>query len=190
MIILRLIQNWDFEVLRLLQSLRTPFWDTVMPYITRLSDNGFIWILAALALLVTGRFGRGGRQAFAAGLTLAVALIIEYAGNEMILKRIFQRPRPCDLSPIADMLIARPPGFSFPSGHTAVSFAAATALYAVNKKWGLCAYALAAVIGFSRMYLYVHFPTDVIGGILSGLCFGLCGVWAGRSLNHALTHKN
>lgn len=171
-----LIQNGDFAVLDAIQHwLRSPFMDRLMPFITHLGDNGYIWIATAVVLLCIRRYRRDG-------LTLALTLAIEFTGNELILKNIFRRPRPCDIAPLADMLINRPSGWSLPSGHTAVSFAAATALFSVNKKWGLCAYGAAAVIGFTRLYLYVHFPTDVLAGVLCGLAFGWIGVRLGKIL--------
>ena len=75
------------------------------------------------------------------------------------------------------LLIAVPRDYSFPSGHTQASFAAASALMQTNKKAGISAYILAALIAFSRLYLYVHFPTDVLAGILIGICCGLLSGW-------------
>ena len=84
-------------------------------------------------------------------------------------------PRPCDLRPEMLTLVARPHGWSFPSGHTSSAFAAAFALWLQNRRLGVPALALAGFIGFTRMYLYVHFPTDILGGVALGLALGACG---------------
>ena len=88
---------------------------------------------------------------------------------------LFARPRPCDLRPEMLTLVARPHGWSFPSGHTSSAFAAAFALWLQNRRLGVPALALAGFIGFTRMYLYVHFPTDILGGVALGLALGACG---------------
>ena len=75
------------------------------------------------------------------------------------------------------MLVARPHGHSFPSGHTASAFAAAFALWLQNRKLGVPALVLAAFIAFTRLYLYVHFPTDVLGGLVLGLALGALALW-------------
>ena len=72
-------------------------------------------------------------------------------------------------------LVARPHGWSFPSGHTSSAFAAAFALWLQNRRLGVPALVLAGFIGFTRMYLYVHFPTDILGGVALGLALGACG---------------
>lgn len=160
-----------------LQRMRTPFADTVMVLVTRLGDNGAVWIVIAIVLLCVNRYRRSG-------VAVALTLVADEIGNNLILKNIFRRPRPCDLA-LADMLIARPGGWSMPSGHTAVAFAAAFALFAANRTWGICAFMLALCIGFSRLYLYVHFPTDVIAGAVCGLCFG----WMGVTLERWMAQK-
>ena len=83
--------------------------------------------------------------------------------------------RRCDLRPEMLTLVARPHGWSFPSGHTSSAFAAAFALWLQNRRLGIPALVLAGFIGFTRMYLYVHFPTDILGGVALGLALGAYG---------------
>ena len=86
------------------------------------------------------------------------------------------RIRPCDVNQTVQLLIARPADYSFPSGHTAASFAAVAALYfAGAKKWWKITLPLAILMAFSRMYLYVHYPTDVLGGMIVGCVAGYPG---------------
>lgn len=80
------------------------------------------------------------------------------------------------------ILVKRPHGHSFPSGHTASAFAAAFALWLQNWKLGVPALVLAAFIAFTRLYLYVHFPTDVLGGLVLGLALGFFASWLVDSL--------
>ena len=86
--------------------------------------------------------------------------------SNLILKNTFARPRPCDIDTAITLLLSRPHGHSFPSGHSINSMVAAVALFLNNKKIGVPAVILATLIGFSRMYLFVHFPTDVLGGFV------------------------
>ena len=95
-------------------------------------------------------------------------LVCVLAGN-LLLKNVVARPRPCDVIPEMPLLIPQPQSFSFPSGHTMSSFAAATVLLFASWKWGIAAYAMAGVVGFSRVYLFVHYPTDVLAGVALGI---------------------
>ena len=99
------------------------------------------------------------------GLAMALALGLYMLAGHCALKPLFARPRPCDLRPEMLTLVARPHGWSFPSGHTSSAFAAAFALWLQNRRLGVPALVLAGFIGFTRMYLYVHFPTDILGGV-------------------------
>ena len=107
-------------------------------------------------------------------------MLFSLAGNflacNVILKPLVNRTRPYVLLDY-DILIPPVGDASFPSGHTAASFAAATAIYAINRKWGIAAYIFAAVMGFSRLYLGVHFPTDVLGGAVCGTVAAWLVLW-------------
>lgn len=100
-------------------------------------------------------------------LVFFLSLIIFSIVGLLILKPIIGRPRPFMVEAF-DLLIKEPMGYSFPSGHTGSSFAAAFTIYYYNKKEGILALILAALIGFSRMYLSVHYPTDVLAGLILG----------------------
>ena len=98
----------------------------------------------------------------------------------MILKNVFARPRPCDIDTAVTLLLSRPHGHSFPSGHSINSMVAAVALFLNNKKIGIPAVVIAALIGFSRLYLFVHFPTDVLGGFAIAILVAIGVDWAFR----------
>ncbi len=164
------INNIDFKILNfILDNLHNAFLDAVMPIITMLGDGGWFWIVVAVALLCTKKYRKYG---VAAIIALAIGVIV---GNG-ILKNVIARPRPYEGLDIT-LLVKKPWDWSFPSGHTQASFAVASVLMFMNKKKiGIPAIILAAMIGFSRIYLYVHYPSDVIGGMLLGIMWGIIGV--------------
>ena len=152
--------------------MRSGILDSIMPYITKLGDAGIFWIALALILLIPKKTRRTGA---AMGVAMVLGLII---GNGII-KNVVARPRPFDISntvlPRKSLLISPPTDYSFPSGHTLASFEAATALYKDHTLYGFAAFVLAILIAFSRIYLQVHYPSDVIGGAILGFLLGLLG---------------
>ncbi len=153
----------EIRFLELLQSLHFPLLNYIMIFITSLGNGGLIWIVAALFLIFQNK-----NMLKREGFTIAVALIIFSVLGLLILKPIIARPRPFVAQGV-DILIKEPMGFSFPSGHTGSSFAAASVIYFYNKKRGLLALILATLIAFSRMYLFVHYPSDIVGGLILGI---------------------
>ena len=110
------------------------------------------------------------------GIIVAAALLMDLVLCNLILKNLVARVRPYDVNTAIAILIKKPLDFSFPSGHTAASFAAMTALFlAKMKKAWIAALILAVLIAFSRLYFYVHYPTDVLGGIVVGILSGVLG---------------
>lgn len=157
------IQDMDIKLLSLIQRrLRCSFLDKVMPMITSLGTCGVIW---GAIMLIFFRLPRYRRM----GLILFVTLVFCAMITNIILKLMVARPRPCHIFIEIPLLIERPMDFSFPSGHTMSSFAAATVIIHTNQTLGLIAFALAILISFSRLYLFVHFPSDVLAGILFGI---------------------
>lgn len=119
---------------------------------------------------------------------LAAALLFDAVLCNILLKPLAGRIRPCDILTEVELLIPRPEDFSFPSGHTAASFASVTALWLAGKKrWAMAALPLAVLIAFSRMYLCVHFPTDILGGAVLGTACGWLGAWAIKKLEERRT---
>lgn len=158
----------EIAVLHFFQSIRSEAWDYAVLMFSRLGDFGLIWIVSAIVLLLIKRWRK-------AGLCVSGALLLDFIFVNLILKPLFGRERPCDLYPTEDMLIACLSDHSFPSGHTAAAFAFATALALKNKKAGAIAFVFAFLMGLSRLYLFVHFPTDVLAGALFGMLFGWLG---------------
>lgn len=149
-------------------NMTTPFLDAVMPFISMVCNHGEIWIAAALILLILPKTRR-------TGIATAIALIIGLVLVNMIMKPAFARIRPYDLVDAA-LIIPKPHDYSFPSGHTLASFEGFGAMIMTNKRLGYIALIPAVLITFSRLYLYVHFPSDVIAGMMLGLLFAFTAV--------------
>ena len=155
----------EFQILDWIAGLRTEWLDTILPVISSFGDKGIGWIVVAIMLFCIPKYRK-------AGLTMGLGLIFCLLIGNLTLKPLIARPRPYSYFPEMTLLVAPLADFSFPSGHTFASFASATALYLYHKKPGIAAYILAGIIAFTRLYLYVHFPSDVLAGILLGVLNG------------------
>jgi len=161
------LQNWDVFVLNWIQEhMASPFLDKFFSLITHLGDAGLFWILIAVVML----FFKKTRKT---GIMMGVALVLGLILCNGLLKNIVARVRPFDLDgaygsikTVEDLLVSRPGDKSFPSGHTIASFEAAFVLFHWDKRFGVPAIIIAAAVSFSRLYLYLHFPTDVIASVL------------------------
>ncbi len=159
--------NWEYSFLNWIQeNLSAPWLDAVMTFITHLSDGGAIWIVAAVIMLLLPKYRRYG-------IVLAAVLILGGVLNSIILKPLIGRARPFEGLEEIMLLITPPADASFPSGHTLVSLSSAIVIFAANKKLGTLALVLAALTAFSRMYLYVHYPTDILAGAVLAVAISL-----------------
>lgn len=159
----------ELRFLDFLQTIHTPLLDKILAFITSLGNAGIIWIVLAIVLLILPKTRK-------TGIIVAAALLMDLILCNLILKNLVARVRPYDVNTAIAILIKKPLDFSFPSGHTAASFAAMTALFlAKMKKAWIAALVLAVLIAFSRLYFYVHYPTDVLGGAVVGILSGIIG---------------
>lgn len=157
---------WEAQFLRSLQSIRTPFWDTVMQYASLLGEYGIVGICVGLVLLFFRKTRRTGVQVLMAmGLAFIVA--------NLMIKNAVARSRPYELYPYLQYLGRKPHDRSFPSGHTTNVFACATVIFLCHRKAGIAALAIAALVAFSRLYNGAHFPTDVLAGLAIGVIFAV-----------------
>lgn len=156
----------EIEFLYALQALHTPWLDAFMIHITALGDQGLIWILTGLVLLF---FPKTRRMGICVLISLAVGFLL---GN-MFLKNLIKRPRPSWLDQQVALLIQNPQDYSFPSGHTLASFEGAVSIWLFNKRLARPFLLLAVLIAISRLYLFVHFPTDILGGMVLGIFIAL-----------------
>lgn len=172
------IQTADWAVLHWIRdTMQCGALDFLMPKITALGDAGAVWIAAAAAMTASKKYRKYGAAMLAA---LAMGVLV---GN-VCLKHFVARLRPCWLEQ-ANLLIATPMDYSFPSGHTLSSAIGAYVLTSANRKFGWFAIPLATCIGFSRLYLYVHFPSDVLAGAAIGVLIGFGAVSALKKLRQS-----
>lgn len=152
----------ELQFLYALQELHGTILDKIMIGITTLGDGGIFWLALALVLAIIPKTRKCGISIFAA---MAFSYIIGNLG----LKPLIARPRPFTVATDVSLIIEKPGEFSFPSGHTLHAFTAATVIFGYYRKPGTLAYVLAALIAFSRMYLFVHYPTDILAGAVLGV---------------------
>lgn len=138
-----------------------------MPLMTMMGDLGIIWLLTAILIIPMKRFRLYG-----------VSIIVIVAAcaflGDIVIKPLVRRLRPFAANTKLRLIIRTPGGYSFPSGHTSSSVGAAYVLFQMNHWVGLAGFLVAALIALSRLYLHVHYPTDVLAGALLGL---LCGMF-------------
>ncbi len=169
-------EKMEIEILDFIQTLRTPFGDWFFPLVTKLGNAGIIWIILALILLIIPKTRKYGA-------IVAIALIADLILCNGILKNLVARTRPFDVNTAVELLIKKPTDYSFPSGHTAAAFAAVTGLFLTKqKKLWIPSLVLALILAFSRLYLYVHYPTDILGGMVVGIISGCIGYFVVKKL--------
>ena len=173
----------ELQILDAIQTIRTPILDQLMCFITSLGSAGRVWILLAVILLIFPKLRKSG-------VIILAALVVDLILCNGILKNLVGRTRPFDVNTSVSILINKPRDFSFPSGHTAVSFAAVAALFFSGEKklWKISLVA-AVLIAFSRLYLYVHYPTDILGGIVVGILAGYIGYRVVDWLQTSILHR-
>ena len=178
--------GFDLAVFEWIQSIQSHFLTAIMTTVTTLGDEGIIFIVLGLVLLCTKKYRK-------AGISILVALLVMLVLNNLVLKELIARPRPFNLDPetydwwhevykYPYFNIHQPSSYSFPSGHTSSAFAAAIALLWHDRKLGIPTTIFAAIMGFSRIYVEVHYCTDVIGGAIVGIIYALIGVLIAKFL--------
>ena len=165
---------WELQMLDAIQTITNPILDVIMKYVTLFGDKGIFWFSLALLLLIIPKTRR-------AGLCLLFSLLIEALICDVTLKKLVARVRPYEVNTQIQLIVKRLSDYSFPSGHTGLCFAGAVSflLSEKNKKPGVLALILAVLVAFSRLYLYVHYPTDVLAGIVVGVVSGIAGAKLG-----------
>lgn len=163
--------SFEFQILDWLQTIHMPVLDKIMITASSLASVGLIWVCLAVLLLLIPKTRE-------LGLVLAIGLLIEFICCNVILKPLVARTRPYDINKGVQLIVNAPKDYSFPSGHSGISFAAVGSLFFAKSRLWIPSLILAIVIAFSRLYLYVHYPTDVLTGMVLGI---LCG-WAGNKI--------
>lgn len=179
--------SWEFAVLDWMQAnWRGPVLDGIVPVFSALWDWGVPWFLLTAVLI----WYKPTRKM---GWCVLCAIGVELLVVSLGIKPLVDRLRPCDINLAIEQLVPRPRSASFPSGHTAQAFAVSGALYFCRSKWFVPVAVLSVLLALSRLYLYVHFPTDVAAGILIGWLCGWVAVVLcrrGESLKNQKKTKN
>lgn len=163
------LTEFELSFLHTLQDGATEAGDVIWTLITSFGESGIFWIVLSILLMI---FPKTRRAGFTMGLALLIGVIL---GNG-VMKNVIARPRPYDFDPTLAHRLAwgeMTTDYSFPSGHTLASFEASVGLFLRHKKWGIAALVLAFFVCISRLFLLVHYPSDVLAGAILGTCFAI-----------------
>lgn len=152
----------ELNFLHMLQGIHTDWLDTIMVFVTKMGDAGLLWISLGVILAIIPKTRK-------CGFLVLISMAVSFLFGNLILKNIFARPRPFHVDDSVTLLVPEPGEYSFPSGHTLNGFTASVMIFLHYKKPGIAAILFAALIAFSRMYLFVHYPTDILGGMFLGI---------------------
>lgn len=176
----------ELEILYFIQKLHSAFLDKLMVFLFNdvVGNKGQIWVILGIVLLCISKTRK-------MGLCVLSAYIVAYFVGDGLLKDLIARPRPCMVDETVELIISRPSSYSCPSVHSMLAFAGASSIFWYHKKIGIGALVFAFLIGFSRMYFFVHYPTDVLFGSVLGFLIGTGVVFLanGYSLNVNKKHS-
>ena len=172
-----IVWRLDWDILFFIQNhIRCEFLDVIVPFYTSLGEDGIIWIALGVIMLIPKKTRKCGIMVLGALLTMLVI-------NNIILKNLIARPRPCWSYPEMLELVHMPSSYSFPSGHTVSAFAVAFVVFSQHKKLGIVTLIMAAIMGLTRLYVFVHFPSDVYGGIIVGFAIACIVCFAEKKIS-------
>lgn len=185
----------EIQILHWFETLHNPITNPIFYVITTLGNAGWFWIVLAVLMLTVLP-----KKYKKAGLTMAIALILSLIFCNGIMKHLWARPRAFwvvgqnfvvgnefeNLYGIFNSIH----DYSFPSGHSSASFAAAVSIFMWRKKEGSAALVLAALIAFSRLYFTVHYPTDVLVSTITGALYGVAAYFIVKALMNKVPKLN
>lgn len=157
----------ELDILLWIQG-ASPWMDAPMRFVSDISAHAACWIAIAAIMLLLRRSRRTGIEVLA-------ALLLAFLVVDLLVKPLVARDRPFEVYDF-ELIVGAPHSSSFPSGHSAYAFAAATCIALRDRRWGVPAFALALVIAYSRLYLFVHWPTDILAGAMIGIAIGFLAV--------------
>ena len=157
----------DFQILYAIQGMRTPAFDSFILWLTNfVGGYGQLWIVVGIVMCTF-------KKARKAGIAVLLSWVMVYLVNQCGLKELIARVRPCNIDTSIDMLVKAPSSYSCPSTHSAWALAGAMSIFMFHRKRGIPVILFALLICFSRLYLFVHFPTDVLLGAVIGAALGI-----------------
>lgn len=171
----------DFQILDAVATLQCDLLDVLMPLITKLGDDGIIPLAVALILTCIPKTRK-------AGITVLVSLALGFIVCNLTLKPLVARIRPYEVNTAIELLVERLHDFSFPSGHTTALFALAVPLGHYYRRGRIWFYLAAIAVAFSRLYLYVHYPSDVLAGMIFGILFGIAAIFLVKWMHNRFPH--
>lgn len=160
--------EFDRKIIYAIQKLRNPKLDMFFRVFTHIAEYGIMWMVVTV---LTFLFGKTRTLSLAFAIALALCMVV----GELLLKPLVRRKRPFTDDPCVKIVVHKPRDFSHPSGHSTSCFSCAMVLMYFDWRLGIAALIFALAIGFSRIYLFVHYPLDVFCGALWGIAFGICG---------------
>lgn len=173
----------EFSILYAIQNLRNPVFDAIILALTNImGPYGQIWLIVGVGLCIFKKTRR-------CGAAVLISYVLVFIVGQYGLKDLIARPRPCHLDETVELLVSRPSSFSCPSTHSAWAFAAAASIFLYFRKTGIAVMIVAALIGFSRMYLFVHFPTDVLLGAVIGIILAFITVMVQKFVIKKMSEK-
>jgi len=152
----------ELQILHAIQGIHQEWLTEILRFFTTMGESGLVWIVIAIVLTCIPKTRK-------CGLTMMIAMAVTYLVGNLFLKNVIARPRPCAVDTGVTLKIPFPSEYSFPSGHTSNGFAAAVTIFSYYRKAGILSLLVAAIIAFSRLYLGVHYPGDVLAGFLVAL---------------------
>ena len=164
----------ELQILHAIQTLHNPLLDGIMVLVSSLGNMGMVWVAISLLLL----FRKKTREC---GVMMLFSMLLCLILGNGVLKNAIGRSRPCWIDSSVRLLIDMPKDYSFPSGHTMHGFTAALMIWFYNRRVGAAALILAGLIAFSRLYLFVHYPTDILAGFCIGTAMAML-LYRGRLL--------
>jgi len=157
--------QWEMDFLQMIQNMHVDWLTVIMKIFTTMGNAGICWIVLSLVLAVIPKTRK-------CGLTMIMAMAITFILGNLVFKNLAARARPCwvDYDTFAAIKngIRQQHDFSFPSGHTMNGITASLVIFFHYRREGIIAFAVAVIIAFSRMYFFVHWPTDILAGVLLG----------------------
>ena len=172
---MEIIYNFDCIILNTIQqSLRCEFLDSFILALSYVTTSGIIWVIAGIIMLFF-------RKMRTSGVIMLSSLAVVFLTGDVLLKHLITRSRPFTNIDIT-LLIKPPSSSSFPSIHSALAAASTTMLLTRNKMLGFIATVITICIAFSRLYLYVHYPTDVFAGLILGVLCALIILWLAKRI--------